>query len=149
MSRPHGPVEAVVFDRGGKRIGYVRIWSYTRDEVGEILNRELGGGKLANIDGLVLDLRSEAYVELGPAPGSWFVRVVAADPSGHRRALNHFNKKGKGEFVRAVVTAGVVHADVDSLLEWAAESGVALTRGAPGELELLVPEIVAGRARSQ
>lgn len=47
-----------VFDREGKRIGYVRIWSYTRDEVGQILNRELGGGKLANIDGLVLDLRS-------------------------------------------------------------------------------------------
>jgi carboxyl-terminal processing protease len=47
-----------VFDRGGKRIGYVRIWSYTREEVGSILNRELGGGKLANIDGLVLDLRS-------------------------------------------------------------------------------------------
>jgi C-terminal processing protease CtpA/Prc len=47
-----------VFDRGGKRIGYLRIGSYTRDEVGEILNRELGGGKLANIDGLVLDLRS-------------------------------------------------------------------------------------------
>ncbi len=111
--------------------------------------REPVSRSLAAHDGLVLDLRSEAYVELGPAPGSWFVRVVAADPSGHRRALNHFNKKGKGEFVRAVVTAGVVHADVDSLLEWAAESGVALTRGAPGELELLVPEIVAGRARSQ
>jgi carboxyl-terminal processing protease len=47
-----------VFDRGGKRIGYVRIWSYTRDEVGDILNSELGGGKLVNIDGLVVDLRS-------------------------------------------------------------------------------------------
>jgi carboxyl-terminal processing protease len=47
-----------VIDRDGKRIGYVRIWSYTRDEVGDILNREIGGGKLANVDGLVLDLRS-------------------------------------------------------------------------------------------
>jgi carboxyl-terminal processing protease len=47
-----------VFDRRGKRIGYLRIWSYTRDEVGEILNREIAGGKLANVDGLVLDLRS-------------------------------------------------------------------------------------------
>lgn len=47
-----------VLDRGGKRIGYVRIWSYTRADVGNILNQELGGGRLANIDGLVLDLRS-------------------------------------------------------------------------------------------
>ena len=47
-----------VVDRGGKRIGYVRIWSYTRDDVGEILSYELGGGRLANVDGLVLDLRS-------------------------------------------------------------------------------------------
>ncbi|MCU1422631.1 MAG: peroxide stress protein YaaA [Microbacteriaceae bacterium] len=100
---------------------------------------------LAAHDGLVLDLRSEAYAELGPAPGAWFVRVVAADASGRRRALNHFNKKGKGEFVRAVLTAGVAHPDVDSLLTWAAESGTDLRRGAEGELELLVPEIVAAR----
>jgi carboxyl-terminal processing protease len=47
-----------VIDREGKRIGYVRIWAYTRNEVSEILSYELGGGRLANVDGLVLDLRS-------------------------------------------------------------------------------------------
>jgi carboxyl-terminal processing protease len=47
-----------VVNRGDRRIGYVRIWSYTRDEVGRILNYELGGGRLADVDGLVLDLRS-------------------------------------------------------------------------------------------
>ncbi len=36
----------------------MRIWSYTEQEVGDILNEELRGGRLANIDGLVLDLRS-------------------------------------------------------------------------------------------
>jgi len=101
---------------------------------------------LAAHDGLILDLRSEAYVDLGPAPeAAPFLRVVAEGADGRRRALNHFNKKGKGEFARAVVEAGIEHPDVDSLLAWAADSGVRLSRGAPGELELVVPEVVAAR----
>ncbi|MGN6324780.1 YaaA family protein [Pseudolysinimonas sp.] len=88
---------------------------------------------------LVVDLRSEAYAELGPAPaGSWFVRVVAEDGSGRRRALNHFNKHGKGELVRRMLDAGVDHPDMDSLLGWARGAGVRLEPGAPGELDLVV-----------
>jgi cytoplasmic iron level regulating protein YaaA (DUF328/UPF0246 family) len=83
--------------------------------------------------GLVLDLRSESYVHLGPAPGAWFVRVV----SGEGRALNHFNKHGKGSFVRSIAIAGLDHADVDSLLHWAAGIGVPLRR-AGDELQLTV-----------
>ena len=94
---------------------------------------------LASRSGLVLDLRSEAYVALGPAPvGSFFLRLVSDGPDGHRRALNHFNKKGKGEFVRAVLDAGTDHADVESLLSWAGETGLRLSRSGPGELELVV-----------
>jgi cytoplasmic iron level regulating protein YaaA (DUF328/UPF0246 family) len=88
---------------------------------------------------LVLDLRSEAYAALGPAPtGSWFVRVVADDGGGRRRALNHFNKHGKGEFVRRVLDAGRNHADLASLLTWAGGAGLRLEPGAPGELDLVV-----------
>jgi cytoplasmic iron level regulating protein YaaA (DUF328/UPF0246 family) len=92
-------------------------------------------------DELVLDLRSEAYVDLGPSSGalhSYFFRVVSEDAGGVRRALNHFNKKGKGELVRAILTAGIDHQDVDSLLAWALASGIRLTRVAEGELELVV-----------
>jgi carboxyl-terminal processing protease len=49
---------ARVIDRGGRRIGYIRIWAYTEHEAGDILNAALGGGRLANVDGLLLDLRS-------------------------------------------------------------------------------------------
>jgi cytoplasmic iron level regulating protein YaaA (DUF328/UPF0246 family) len=88
---------------------------------------------------LVLDLRSESYVRLGP-PGehSYFLRVVSDDGSGARRALNHFNKHGKGEFVRALATSGVDFDSVDDLLGWARESGVRLQAGMPGELNLVV-----------
>lgn len=92
-------------------------------------------------DGLVLDLRSEAYVGLGPsavAPHSYFLRVVSEGADGARRALNHFNKKGKGELVRAILLAGIDHGDVDSLLAWALVSGILLTRSAERELELTV-----------
>lgn len=94
---------------------------------------------LASHEGLVLDLRSEAYSSLGPAPeGSLYLRVVSEGASGRRVALSHFNKKAKGEFTRAVVVAGVVHPDAESLLEWAASEGIRLEPGAPGELDLVV-----------
>lgn len=90
---------------------------------------------------LVLDLRSEAYVELGRSAGaaqSYFLRVVSEDADGVRRALNHFNKKGKGELVRAILEAGIDHRDVDSLLAWARAAGIRLGRSAERELELVV-----------
>lgn len=95
--------------------------------------------QLAAQPGLLLDLRSESYVGLGPAPdASWYLRVLSEDAGGRRTALTHFNKKGKGEFARAVSESGIDHDTVDSLLEWAAVSGIRLSRGAVGELDLVV-----------
>ena len=88
---------------------------------------------------LILDLRSEAYVALGPAPaGSLFLRVVSCGPDGVARALNHFNKKGKGTLVRAIVENGVDFGDVDSLLAWGREHGHRLSVSEAGELVLEV-----------
>ncbi|MBC7724429.1 MAG: peroxide stress protein YaaA [Burkholderiaceae bacterium] len=110
----------------------------------EAISREL-----ADHAGLVLDLRSEAYAHLGPVPdGAYFLRVVSIGPDGRARALNHFNKKGKGEFVRALLDAAIDHDSVESLLDWASATGVRLVRGAPGELELTVDAIVAGVRRA-
>ena len=53
-------------------------------------------------------------------------------------ALSHFNKKGKGEFTRAVIAAGIEHATLESLVAWAATAGIRLEAGAPGELDLVV-----------
>jgi cytoplasmic iron level regulating protein YaaA (DUF328/UPF0246 family) len=95
---------------------------------------------VAQETGLVLDLRSEAYAALGPAPDhqrAAFVRVVSEE-GGRKRALNHFNKAGKGRLTRALLLAGVDHPDVESLLSWAEAAGVRLERGAPGELDLVV-----------
>lgn len=96
---------------------------------------------LAGREELLLDLRSEAYAALGPSPArenAVFVRVVSEDSSGRRRALNHFNKQGKGVFTRRLIESGVDHPDVGSLLTWAAGAGVRLEPGAAGELDLIV-----------
>ena len=101
--------------------------------------RDAVAGALAAQPGLVLDLRSESYANLGPAPESaMYVRVVSENASGRRTALNHFNKKGKGEFARAVITAGIDHGTVDDLVAWAPSAGIRLEPGLRGELELVV-----------
>jgi cytoplasmic iron level regulating protein YaaA (DUF328/UPF0246 family) len=99
------------------------------------------GAVLAATSGLLLDLRSESYAALGPLPqrdDAVYLRVVSQGPDGQKKALTHFNKKGKGEFVRSLAAAGIDHESADSLLDWAANAGVELRRGAPGELELTV-----------
>jgi len=95
--------------------------------------------ELADHDGLMLDLRSEAYAHLGPRPaGSFYLRVVTDAPGGLKRALNHFNKKGKGEFVRALAEDRADFVDVAELLAWANSTGIQLENGAEGELQLTV-----------
>lgn len=84
---------------------------------------EAGAEILAGKRGLILDLRSEGYAELSPLPErsqAVFVRVVARGSDGKVKALNHFNKKGKGEFLRALALAGRDFRTVDELFAWAA-----------------------------
>jgi cytoplasmic iron level regulating protein YaaA (DUF328/UPF0246 family) len=94
---------------------------------------------LAGAD-FVLDLRSEAYVALGPIPAtvpSAYVRVVTETG----RALNHFNKKSKGELVRALASTRPRAKSVDAVLLWAREQGILLRETADaGVLELVVAE---------
>lgn len=96
---------------------------------------------LMDQDGLLLDLRSESYAKLGPVaarPNSFYLRVVTHTGDGAKKAVTHFNKAGKGSFVRALAIAGRDHDDAASLLNWAKGRGLALSIGAPGELELAV-----------
>lgn len=88
----------------------------------------------------ILDLRSEAYVALGPVPDavpSAYVRVVTE----HGRALNHFNKKSKGLLVRALAEDRPRMASLRSLRRWADDRGLVLRDAEqPGVLEFVVSE---------
>jgi len=79
------------------------------------------------VDTPIIDLRSKAYVELAPIPkgiDSYWVEVVAEDSKGQRRALNHFNKTAKGEFVGAFVRAKTAPKTLTQLQAVAKKAGL-------------------------
>ncbi|WP_349308715.1 peroxide stress protein YaaA [Microbacterium sp. MM2322] len=92
----------------------------------------------------VLDLRSEAYVALGPVPADIpqaYVRVVSEGPDGAVRALNHFNKHAKGELVRSFAQTRPDVSGPADLMRWAQDEGIVLRPSAAGELELVVRSV--------
>ncbi|MEO8906503.1 MAG: peroxide stress protein YaaA [Microbacteriaceae bacterium] len=118
----------------GSRLPGIRLRAHWAAPVAAVLAAETG---------LILDARSEAYAELGHAPqrgSAFFLRVVTADGTGKRRALNHFNKHAKGALVRALAQSGVEFESVDALVAEAAQHGFRLERGSgtgPGGLDEL------------
>ncbi|MFM6975198.1 MAG: YaaA family protein [Agromyces sp.] len=96
---------------------------------------------LQGMDGLLVDLRSEGYVELGPVharTNAVFLRVVTQSDGGHVRALNHFNKHAKGRFVRDLLSLETAPESVDELIAAAQTLGWKLDRGQEGEFNLWV-----------
>jgi len=87
----------------------------------------------------VLDLRSEAYVGLGPVPGgvaSRYVRVVSGGADGAVRALNHFNKHAKGALVRRLAEERPRIGSAAAFAKWADAAGLRVRETGDGELEL-------------
>ncbi|QCQ15506.1 YaaA family protein [Microbacterium sp. RG1] len=89
----------------------------------------------------ILDLRSEAYVALGPVPtesASAYVRVVTTGADGEVRALNHFNKHAKGALVRRLAEERPRIASRGAFLRWTKGAGIAVADAENGELRLTV-----------
>ncbi len=68
---------AAVIERDGRRIGYIRLWTYHDNRVADVLAEALSTGRLADIDGLVLDMRSR----WGGAPGDAGEMFLGGTPS--------------------------------------------------------------------
>lgn len=78
---------------------------------------------------ILIDLRSKAYSALAPIPHdleSYEVEVVSEDSSGQRKALNHFNKKAKGQLVRQVLAANTKPSKLKDLSQIAERAGLAI-----------------------
>lgn len=119
------------------------------------LKRAWGGALTAELAALatpIVDLRSAGYVALGSLPesdGAVGVSVVAIGDDGIARALNHFNKKGKGEWVRALLTAGALPTSIAELCSKSIELGWPLRRIDESMLELTVPGTLPPRANTR
>jgi cytoplasmic iron level regulating protein YaaA (DUF328/UPF0246 family) len=77
----------------------------------------------------IIDLRSKAYAELAPIDEeseSYSVEVFFEAPSGDRTSLNHFNKKAKGQLVRAALLAKNEPKTISDLKKLAAKAGLKL-----------------------
>ncbi len=75
----------------------------------------------------ILDARSGGYRELGPIPASIpssYLEVVTKDGGA---ALNHFNKKHKGELVRDLVSTMPDITSADDFVSWGASHGLDLS----------------------
>lgn len=77
----------------------------------------------------VIDLRSKAYAELAPLPEnlkSYELNVFVERADGTLEQLNHFNKKAKGQLVRAALTAAKEPSTIAELKKCAIKSGLKL-----------------------
>lgn len=100
-----------------------------------------GAAIAAAANSFVLDLRSEAYVALGPVPTSVpyvYVKVVSRSADGVTRALNHFNKHAKGELVRQLAVQRPRVRSGASLLRWAEGAGIELVDAGGNTFQLVV-----------
>ena len=99
------------------RLGSLRLAAHWPAPSSRVLAERVAGG-------LVLDLRSEGYRQLGPVPGAVVPRVVSVDGSGRRKALNHWNKTAKGRLVGLLARTGAEVSTVGELLSWATANDV-------------------------
>ena len=77
--------------------------------------------------GLIIDLRSNTYADLAPIPEglpSFKVAVFVEREDGSREQLNHFNKKAKGQLVRAALMAKTPPETIKDLQQCAARVGL-------------------------
>jgi cytoplasmic iron level regulating protein YaaA (DUF328/UPF0246 family) len=81
------------------------------------------------LQGLVIDLRSKSYADLAPIPSSvehFTVTVFVEREDGSLEQLNHFNKKAKGQLVRAALTSKKAPETIQDLQKCAAAAGLKL-----------------------
>lgn len=82
--------------------------------------------QLPPYSGLTVDMRSKSYSALAPMAGAYVLEVVTPSGDGQVRALNHFNKAAKGDFVRLLAETDAQFTDVAQLIDWGKDVGLQL-----------------------
>jgi cytoplasmic iron level regulating protein YaaA (DUF328/UPF0246 family) len=104
---------------------------------------------LAEVDDLVVDLRSGSYAALAPAPGAVTVTVLSERPDGSRAVVSHFNKAHKGRLARFLATTTAEPSDVGRLRSLLRRNGFSVEHDGGTALTLVVPadQVVTTRAQ--
>ncbi|QGU04876.1 peroxide stress protein YaaA [Corynebacterium comes] len=93
---------------------------------------------LSSVDGLVVDLRSGAYQQLGRVDSAVTVRVESVRPDGSRKVVSHFNKQYKGELARVLALSPVPATDAAGVASIAADAGMTVEQHSANALTLVV-----------
>jgi cytoplasmic iron level regulating protein YaaA (DUF328/UPF0246 family) len=104
---------------------------------------------LAEVDDLVVDLRSGSYATLAPVPGAVTVTVLSERPDGSRAVVSHFNKAHKGRLARFLATTTAEPTDVGRLRSLLRRNGFPVEHDGGTALTLVVPadRVVTTRAQ--
>ena len=107
--------------------------------------------QLEQENGLILDLRSGAYVALGPVPPAIADRSVVGrilhEHAGKRSIVSHHNKATKGRIVRTLARASSRPGSIPDLLDALAGLGYtvelqpARKPGIPATVDVIVSEV--------
>ena len=93
---------------------------------------------LSAADGLVVDLRSGTYQQLGRLKTAITVRVESVQPDGSRKVVSHFNKHYKGELTRVLALSEQDPTSIDEVAAIARAAGMTVEITSPTALTLVV-----------
>ena len=120
LLRPSDPIPAYRLSGETRMPGLGALASIWRDAI---------AAELGAVKGPILDLRSGAYVSLGPIPESIahraFVGRVLLEQRGKRSVVSHHNKATKGRLVRAVLERSSAPKSVDAVPDYLTSLGFA------------------------
>ena len=115
--RAHDPIPAYRLSGGSKLPGLPTLAALWRDELPGALAAEAAGG-------LVVDLRSGVYQQLGRVPGAVTATVLTEAADGSRSVVSHFNKHHKGLLARALVLSRAEPSDLRGVARVAGKAGL-------------------------
>lgn len=130
LLRADDPVPAYRFSAGSSLPGLPTLRSIWKPVLTDVL---------ADVDDLVVDLRSGAYADLAPAPGAVTVQVLSERPDGTRAVVSHFNKAHKGRLARLLATTTGEPDSVVRLRALLRRAGLHVEHAGGTELTLVVP----------
>lgn len=92
---------------------------------------------LTEAEGILVDLRSGTYQQLGPIPGAITATVLTEKPDGSRSVVSHFNKHHKGLLARALTLTTAEPKDVKAVARVASKAGLRAEVASDTELIVL------------
>ncbi|MEZ5211307.1 MULTISPECIES: peroxide stress protein YaaA [unclassified Gordonia (in: high G+C Gram-positive bacteria)] len=126
--RASDPIPAYRLSGGSKLPGFGTLASVWKPALSPALDA---------IDDFVLDLRSGAYLSLGPVRGAVTATVVTERPDGSRTVVSHFNKHYKGLIARDLVRTRARVGDIDKLAAVLSDAGHHVEITSPTEITVV------------